>query len=97
MSPEELRRAVGRALAGAHGGNNCKGAFPCAPNCFCLIDANSVLAVVREAMREPTQAMLEAVGKANNQAFAWGSQHGETFEALWSVAFDESPLSGGKP
>lgn len=60
-----------------------------------LDDAAALHAVVREAMREPTPEMLEAVGRRDDQAFAWGNAHGATFEELWAVALAASALREG--
>lgn len=36
--------------------------------------------------REPTKAMLRAVGECDDKHFAWGNAHGADFETLWAVA-----------
>jgi hypothetical protein len=44
--------------------------------------------------REPTDAMLRAVGKTDDHAFAHGNQHGASFEELWAVALSAAPEPG---
>lgn len=58
--------------------------------------ATAALAVVREAMREPSRDMWTEINAADDKAYAGGSQHGAGFEMLWAVAMAASPLAARK-
>lgn len=90
MTPEELREKVARAI----GSSLLDGALHFDWRVH-LEEADAALSVVREALREPTPEMLEAVGRRDDQAFAWGNAHGATFEELWAVALAASALREG--
>jgi hypothetical protein len=88
MSLDELREKVARAMAPTlYGGEEYR------LTRADLRRADAALAVVREAMREPTMAMLRAVGETDDKAFAGGNAHGADFEWLWAVALAASPLA----
>jgi erythromycin esterase-like protein len=84
MSPAELRKAVARAIVTAYG-------FPNeAPHEADFLAADAALAVVREAMRDPTQAMLQSCLDRN------GSDD-DLYTQIWRAMLAASPLGGDKP
>jgi hypothetical protein len=90
MTPEELREKVARAIACHHEEAGCVGTFPCGALCSCVQDAEAALAVVREAMREPSREMVIAAldRPASDDLMYYG---------VWTAMLAASPLREPSP
>lgn len=94
MTPKELREAVARAICAASDCEPWDDATALLKRCL-LAEADAALAVVREAMREPSDQMVDA-GEACDQPAATYSGYAieyATCERHWAAMYGASPLA----
>jgi hypothetical protein len=83
MTPDELREAVARALPEYLGTMNR------------LLLADAALAVVREALREPSVDMLKAAHHEEDQCAIHNYGGSPRVEDIWAIMLAASSLGGG--